>query len=313
MIKRTPPASPATTATNNSSSASPSKKGTSIAPSQAEDGSLVSHVTLRHKQNQGKQYLDDLEGVRGDIHTTLDSYAKAQDEKFSKIMNVIKEIQTQNSEIKSQNAGIEKAITFLSEQYETMQNKLAALEGERNKDHEYILLLEEKVDELQRSDRKANIEIRNVPKKAEETKEDLINVVLNLAKTSDIKIQRSDIRDIFRTRGKTDKTAVITELSSSILKNDLLKGVKQFNKTHKNNKLNASHLGFQNNSTSVFVVEQLTQKANKLYYLARDLKKSNNYKHCWTSYGKVYMRLLDDSPIINITCEKQVHALLNKA
>ncbi|KAL4718573.1 hypothetical protein ACJJTC_002772, partial [Scirpophaga incertulas] len=77
-------------------------------------------------------------------------------------------------------------------------------------------------------------------------------------------------------------------------------------------KLCAKHLGFRTDEdTPIFISEHLTRYASRLYFLARGLAKSKEYKYCWTAYGKIYVRKSDNSPIINITNEAQVQHLYN--
>ncbi|CAG9794918.1 unnamed protein product [Diatraea saccharalis] len=56
-------------------------------------------------------------------------------------------------------------------------NKADLLENQIREDRKYIILLEEKIEDLQMSPRKANFEIKNVPK----TKENLIEMVAKQA------------------------------------------------------------------------------------------------------------------------------------
>ncbi|KAG7299334.1 hypothetical protein JYU34_016260 [Plutella xylostella] len=169
---------------------------------------------------------------------------------------------------------------------------------------------------MQRAIRKTSIEIKNVPKKNHETKEDLVNMVLCLSKITNTKIQTSDIKDIFRTQGKKDitkNTPIVVELGSTLTKTDLLKNCKSFNIKNKD-KLQAKHLGLTSSeNTPIYVSEQLTAKGARLHFLARDLIKSKSFKFCWTSYGRVYVRRDEGSPVITIKNEAQVHHLMQGA
>ena len=98
-----------------------------------------------------------------------------------------------------------------------------------------------------------------------------------------------------------------------MLKTNLLKKAKSFiirNKT----KIQAKQLGLTNNTeTPVFVSEQLTPKGARLFFLARDLANSKQYKFCWTSYGRVLVKKDENSRAIVIKSEAQVHHLLQSA
>ena len=169
---------------------------------------------------------------------------------------------------------------------------------------------------MQRQSRKTCIEIKNVPRSDRESTEDLAKMVLCFAKNINLEMETRDIKDIFRLQAKPENkrssTPIIVELGSTVLKTDLLKKVKLFNVKNKN-KLRAKHLGHASEDTPVFVSEQLTPKAARLFFLARELVKSTKYKYCWTSFGKVLVRKDDHSRIIHITNEAQVHFMLQEA
>lgn len=215
-------------------------------------------------------------------------------------------------EIRQTNSNIEGSIALLSAQNAELTKKITSLENKIKEDKECIRILEDKLENLQIGWRKTNFEIKNVPKKHGETKEDLVEMTLCLSSNVGGNLNKGDIKDIYRVRGKKDtqNSTIIVETSSTILKNYMLKLCKNFNVKSKA-KLSAKHLGFRTSEdTPVFVTEQLTAKASRLYFLARDLAKSGQYKFCWTSYGKVYIRKTETSPIIQIKSEAQVHQLV---
>ncbi|XP_048486437.1 uncharacterized protein LOC125490636 [Plutella xylostella] len=227
----------------------------------------------------------------------------------------LKKITPTLMEIKETNCNIENSIAFLTAQNDEFKKKIEQIELQSRKDKEYITLLEEKLEDMQRGSRKANIEIKNVPKSNKETKDELINMVMSLAKNIDCKITKTDIRDIYRVQGKKDaktNTPIIVETSSTILKTDILKLSKTYNYKQKQ-KLCAKHLGItKNEDTPIYVSEQLTARGSRLFFLARDLAKSKGYKFSWTSYGKIYVRQDEHSPIIAIKSEAQVNNLMQK-
>lgn len=217
-------------------------------------------------------------------------------------------------EIKQTNTNIENSIALLTAQNLELTNKITQLENKCKDDREYIILLEEKVEHLQMGLRKTNLEIKNVPKKSNESNEDLIEMVLRLSTTIGGNLRKEDIKDIYRLRGKKEmkNPPIILETSSALLKTDILRRCKAFNVKTKS-KICAKHLGFRTSEdTPVFICEQLTPRGSRLHFLARDLAKTQQYKYCWTAYGKVYVRKTDDSPIILIKSEAQVHHLMNK-
>lgn len=231
---------------------------------------------------------------------------------FAKHEAELKKLGPTLKEIQQTNLKIENSIAFLTSQNEEFKQKINRLHNESKKDKEHISLLEEKIEEMERASRKTSIEIKNVPKKPDENKSDLLNIVQKLSKSVDCSIQLNEIKDIYRVRGKKDtkNAPIIVETSSTILRTNILKSTKTFNIKNKD-KLRAKHLGFTTNEdTPVYVSERLTAKGSRLYFLARDLSRSKNYKYCWTSFGKVYVRKDDNSPIIAMKSEDQVNQLL---
>ncbi|CAH2085372.1 unnamed protein product [Euphydryas editha] len=43
-------------------------------------------------------------------------------------------------------------------------------------------------------------------------------------------------------------------------------------------------------SKSIYIGQFLTQKAKKLFYLAREFKYKNAYEFCWTAHRKIFLR-----------------------
>ncbi|KAI5637468.1 hypothetical protein NE865_09755 [Phthorimaea operculella] len=220
--------------------------------------------------------------------------------------------------IKQSNLDIQTSINSLSEQNKMINSRVTALEEDTKDNRDYIILLEDKLEKVETNNRKANLELKNVPSVPNESKEHLINMILSLAETVNCELSAPYIKDIYRIRTKKSQTQqekkdpIIIELSSVLKKTELLQKVKQFNKTYKT-KLLAKHLGHkQQEETPVFLSENLTPRAARLYFLARDLKKSKEYKFCWTSFGKVFVRESENSPIIHIHSETQAHQLMLK-
>lgn len=262
------------------------------------------NVFKRNKRPRAEVSPSDFVSLRDEMRELFRSFTAVQKQELNEIKVNLHEIQATNS-------SIETSISVLASQNEEFQKRIDQLETEKKKDREYIMALEDKIEELHRVSRKNNIEIKNVPKRSPESREELIETVLKLSSNINLKMEVRDIKDIFRLKGKQgDKTStIIVELGSTLLKNDLLRKTKSFNIKNKN-KLQAKHLGHRTDEdTPVFVSEQLTPRGARLYFLARDLVKTKKYKYCWTSFGKVLVRKDDTSRVITINNEAQVHHL----
>lgn len=275
---------------------------------QLEQTTPPNFVSRRYKRSVEDlyNYDSDFRAFKEEVKELISSLMAPQQEKIKEIYQTLMEIKTTNSNIES-------SMSFLAAQNEELKSKIERLEEQSKNDRDCITILEDKIEDLQRGSRKANFEIKNVPKIVKESKDDLIKMTLCLSNQVGCNITKPDISDIYRLRNKrtnTTNSPIIVELKSTILKSDLLKSTKAFNRKQ-NGKLCAKHLGFKTDeNTPIYISEQLTTRGARLHFLARDLAKSKEYKYCWTAYGKVYIKKDDDSPTIVINCESQVHNLL---
>ncbi|KAG7301947.1 hypothetical protein JYU34_013387 [Plutella xylostella] len=245
--------------------------------------------------------------IKTEIKDMFDQFAREQNKNSNSILTTLKDIQQTNLALQS-------SITFLSEENIELKNKLNQMEQQSMKDREQIFLLESKFEDSQRTERKSNIEIKNVPLIGKESKNDLQEMLFRLSENLNIKIEKPDIKDIIKiNKNKKEKSTVIVEFTNTYAKTEIMKAAKNYNAKNKQNKLCAAHLGLKTDADApIYISENLTPKASRLYFLARDLKAVKNYKYCWTSYGKVYLRQNDDSPIITLTNEAQIQQLSNK-
>lgn len=270
-----------------------------------QDSTPPNFVSSRQKRRREEDMIDEFEKFKEDMHSMLSQMMKAQEKEFKKNAAILQGIQQSSSNIES-------SIAFLTAQNEEFKKKIESLEEKIKEDKKYIIILEDKIESMQQDSRKANFEIKNVPKKPNETKDDLINMVTSLSTSVGCPIDKTVIRDIYRVRAKKDKnnTPIVVETNSTLTKNYILKSCKAFNQIQKA-KLCAKHLDMRTNeNTPIFVTEQLTAKAARLHFLARDLVKSKTYKYCWTAYGRVYLKREDDSPTILIKSEAQIQQLI---
>ncbi|CAG9791455.1 unnamed protein product [Diatraea saccharalis] len=250
--------------------------------------------------------MDDFNAFKDEIKTMIHSLCSAQQQELKNISPTLRKIEQTN-------ANIENSIAQLTSQGMELTNKMIELENKSKEYRDYITLLEEKIENLEMGWRKSNFEIKNVPKKLNESKDDLVGMIISLSETIGANLSKCNIKDIYRLRGKKDSqnTSIIVETSSTMVKTNIIKLCKAFNIKTKS-KLCAKHLGFRTyEDMPIYVSEQLTMRGSRLHFLARDLAKSKQYKYCWTAYGKVYVRKTDNSAIILIKSEAQVQHLMN--
>lgn len=265
-------------------------------------------VSTRNKRKRGNEdFSTEFAAFKEEMKNLIISLTAKNGEELTKIVPTLADIQQSNR-------NIENSIAYLTAQNEEYKNKIEKLEHQAQEDRKYIVILEDKLEDLQKGMRKTSFEVKNVPKKENETKEDLIEMITCLSKSISCELNKSDIKDIYRVRVRKEgtrntRTPIIVETTSTILKNDFLKMSKAFNIKHKS-KITAKHLGFHTETdTPVYISESLTAKSARLYFLGRDLMKSKGYKFCWSAYGKVYIRRDENSPIILLKNELQVQKL----
>lgn len=250
----------------------------------------------------------DFNAFRDEIRTLISSMFTAQDIELKKISQPLQDIQQSNQKI-------EASVSTLIAQNEDFKKKIHQLELQAQEDKNKIILMEEKIEFLEMNNRKSSFVIKNVPYAPNETKEYLIDLVLCLASTIGITISKSNLSDIYRVKAKSGaslNSPVVVETTSVLIKTEILRSCKSFNIKNKT-KLCAKHLGMRKNEDCpVYVAEHLTTKGSRLMFLARDLIKSTSYKFCWTSYGKIYVRKDENSPVILIKTEAQIQGLFNK-
>lgn len=248
----------------------------------------------------------DLSQFREEIKNMLAEWKSDQDNVLTKLVSELSDLKAQNVKIQKSYLEIEKSIEFMSSKYEEFFKQIIEFEKERKELKDYILNLETKIQDLQNKSRPSVLEIRNVPKKDDETLQDLINVVCKVGKTVKMDISPTELRDIYRAPGKPDtNSAIIADFTSVITKSQYLSNVRQYNKERApSEKLTSGQVGLPGKSAPIYVDEHLPNSMKKLFYLVRTFAKQNNYRFCWTTNGRIFLRKEIGSKAINITSEK---------
>lgn len=271
--------------------------------SQCSSAPDLSIITSKLNERK-KRKLDGDDNNKGTVTMSVfTAFLKQQEGRFEDLIYKINNILEQNLELK-------KSVEVMSSKYDEFLSRISNLESERKEDKKTIHQLEEKVEYLERKSRATGLEIRNVPKIHDETKDQLCDMVVSMGKTLAINIGPSDIRDIYRTKSKDSSNPIIIDLNTVIMKDKIIKGVKKFNKSKdKKEKLHTTHFGLQSPPQPVYVSETLTYKAQRIYFLARQFQKGNGYDFCWTSHGIVYLRKSVEFAQIRINSESDLEKL----
>ncbi|CAG9783337.1 unnamed protein product [Diatraea saccharalis] len=271
-----------------------------------EDESGEIRALGRNIKRKRSDSSEELSNLKCEITSMFASWKAEQDSKFDTLLIAL-------NDIKSQNANIHKSLEFLSEKYDELIERINTLEQDKRHQRDYINTLETKIENLERNFKVKSIEIRNIPTKINETTEDLMKIVQKTGAVIDLKIEKNDICDIYRTNTKNITQKPITvNFNSALTKEKFLKSVKKFNRDNRGSTLNTTQLKIDEESRPVFVSELLTAKAKRLFYLARDFAKSNQYSFCWTSHGRIFIRKNEGSPQVRIDGEDQLLQLKGK-
>lgn len=220
------------------------------------------------------------------------------------------ELQSSINDIRKQNAGIIESVEYLSNEYKVLRKQLEDMENDRKRNMDYIQLLENKVDLLETSHKSSCIEIKNIPPKQKESKQDLLDVIGKLGTALNLPIQTSNIRDVFRINTKKEgNKPIIVDFTSIIVKDSVIEHCKKFNNQHRENKLNTTHLHISGPPNNIYISEHLTAKARRLFFLARDFASTNEYKYCWTAGGKIFIRKREGERHLRVTTEADLDKL----
>jgi hypothetical protein len=291
-MRRTPP--PATSA---ASSAFVITQGNDS--DTASERSDTSKVSLRAKRKREAIDCGELNDFKAELIESFASLSRTVEQRLG--------------EVKLQFEEMQNSFQFMSNKYDNLLEKIQVLEQDKASDKKYITQLEDKVDLLERKMKAPGLEIRNVPKTSKpthkyETKQDLSDVIKQIARKIGSEIKDSDIRDIYRGFSKSEaEKPIIVELNSVILKESILSQIKEFNKTKKfDEKLNTSHLNLVEPKRPIFVAETLTLKVQRLFFLARTFARDNEYAYCWTSKGQVYLRKAENLPFTRINRDEDL-------
>ncbi|CAB3245982.1 unnamed protein product [Arctia plantaginis] len=298
-LKRTPPAS-AAPSPSPSTGAVKNLRGAALVFTPAPEGSPLQHCesepdlhsfAVNIIERKKRKYDEENTDVTALIKEMFMSFSKEQDIRFQ--------------ELKA-------SMDVMSHKYDEFLSKISSLEKERKADKILIKELEEKLEIIERKSRITGIEIRNIPKQDKENKETLYSKIKKIGNILNLNIDDTNIKDIYRFRSKDASNPVVVDFTSVMLKDQVLKAVKSFNKNKaKGENLNANHLDPTYHSKPLYVAETLTQKTLKLYFLARHFKGSHGYNFCWTANGIVYLKKDENSSLFRIQYESDIDKLRN--
>lgn len=206
----------------------------------------------------------------------------------------------------AQNNKILDTITFMSKQYEDilcrvreLEDKNMVLTKQNSSLESRIDLLEGQLENIERSARAKNVEVRGI---SETNGESLKNIFHNICQTIKSKVDTSHIEAAYRTQ-KHKNGPIVFKLTSNHDRDQLLSDLKAFHKqaSSPKEKLNTLNVGIAGPSSPIYVAEHLTFRANHLWYLARQATKEKKVKYAWIKAGQIYVRRDIGTPAILVS------------
>lgn len=278
-----------------------------------DDQNLIDNITQRSGKRRRCECGASSEESKLDLFiSTLSLWKQETDVKLLGIIESMNDIKKQNLELLASNAEIEKSIEYLSSKYDDICVQLHT-QQERARDCDArIAKLDDATEEIERFSRSSSLEVRNLPIKQPLTQDDMVLTCNRIFQELSIEVSPPNIYDIRCLPSKNESKTILITLNSVILKNRIIKAYKDFNKTSPSGKLSSSVLGPEYPRQIIYIAENLTARARRLFYLARDFAKTENYRHCWTANGRVLLRKEDNARFVVITNESQLIALKSK-
>lgn len=225
------------------------------------------------------------------------------------IRRIIKE---ENREIISEMKDFQKSMEFYSNQLDEFtkvvkkltdentklikkQEELEVRCGKLEKDNQE---LKTAIEEDRQYNRNHNLIIDGVP---ETQGENLVNLVLQLAKKVQVSVLAGDIQAVHRIPSANNKKPIVVQFVNRMTRDNILEKSKSTRPTLKDVYPNQL-------ATALYVNEHMTPYYKRLMYLAKQKQTENQkaYKYVWFKNSKLFARKTENSPILRIRCEKEI-------
>lgn len=213
------------------------------------------------------------------------------------------------NDLKNHNVELNKNLEFMSNKYEDMRMKFEEHDRERKEYIKYTQDLEDRIEVFEKNSRSSSIEIKNIPKKQGESKLDLPKLTQCIGKALNLDIPASEIQDAYRVNLKSnDNPPIVVKFTTVFRKEEFMRKAKREIKANPA-RLSAQIRAVGYPAGQIFVAEHLTAKTRRLFMLARDYAKSNEFQFCWCSFGRIFLRKKEGAPHMLIKNEKQLDGL----
>lgn len=196
---------------------------------------------------------------------------------------------------------IEISVNFISDEFENLRKEIAEIKADivnnRKENQELnriIKIQKEELADLKQNmeyllarDKAQNAEVKGVPRKEGEN---LKMITMEMARKAGIGLKEEDIQDIYRIKIK------VSNMPLFMINFKLQKTKEDFVKACRKARLKLEDVGL-GAKEPIFVNEDLTWNARKIFTAALVYKRKEGIQFCWTKGGKVFLRRSDTSKI----------------
>lgn len=202
-------------------------------------------------------------------------------------MAVIADLQAKVQSLSDTVISMEESVQMMSEKFDTAlaelsqhENSLADMKKriekfEGNQSSGQIEDIKKEINELEKHNRKLNLEIHGIKKT---DNEDLLAKVNKCVESLELpQLTTCDVTAIHRLPSKPDKTpGIIVRFARQAVRDDWFNNRKKLKEAHKNE--------------NVYIQENLTKQTRTLLWEAKQWALDKNYRFVWQSGGKVLIR-----------------------
>lgn len=228
----------------------------------------------------------------------------------SEIINDLKN--TLVTEFRKEIAAVTAKYDLLEESHSKLLNEHESLMKDFGTLQNKMLQTEDKLSELQgqfsKQQQKArlfNIEIVGLP---ETTNESPVELVMKIANHAGVQLQPDQIQSAHRVQPMRKiegrPKPIVATLQSRMLKDKIIAGLRRARG------ISTKNLNLGGPDRKFFVNEHLTPENKQLFNAVKILANQRSYKFTWIRNCNIFLRKNEESPVINITTEKDLQKII---
>ncbi|CAG4937579.1 unnamed protein product [Colias eurytheme] len=177
-------------------------------------------INISQRRKRKLEHGEELSDLKEYFKKVFTEFKDEQEKKYASLLNRFEEMNKSLSNFCKTTEFISKQYDDLKEQFNTLISEKKALLNNTN-------MLVDKIENFERHQKRASLELRNIPSRIPESKEDLFKIVINTGKFLSVPVATSDIFDVFRTKANSQgMKSLIVEFNSVITKEKFLQSLK---------------------------------------------------------------------------------------